>query len=52
VNELKLDLSFMTAIADSPRNVAIVQSTIMLSHALGLSVVAEWLVTDTRFLVH
>jgi diguanylate cyclase (GGDEF)-like protein len=41
VNELKLDRSFVTAIADSPRNAAIVQSTIMLSHALGLSVVAE-----------
>jgi EAL domain-containing protein (putative c-di-GMP-specific phosphodiesterase class I) len=41
VNELKLDRSFITAIADSPRNAAIVQSTIMLSHALGLSVVAE-----------
>jgi diguanylate cyclase (GGDEF)-like protein len=41
VNELKLDRSFVTAIADSPRNAAIVKSTIMLSHALGLSVVAE-----------
>jgi diguanylate cyclase (GGDEF)-like protein len=41
VDELKLDRSFITAIADSPRNAAIVQSTIMLSHALGLSVVAE-----------
>jgi diguanylate cyclase (GGDEF)-like protein len=41
VDELKLDRSFVTAIADSPRNAAIVQSTIMLSHALGLSVVAE-----------
>jgi diguanylate cyclase (GGDEF)-like protein len=41
VDELKLDRSFITAIADSPRNAAIVQSTIMLSHALGLTVVAE-----------
>jgi diguanylate cyclase (GGDEF)-like protein len=41
VNELKLDRSFVTAITDSPRNAAIVESTIMLSHALGLSVVAE-----------
>jgi diguanylate cyclase (GGDEF)-like protein len=41
VNELKLDRSFITAIADSPRNAAIVESTVMLSHALGLSVVAE-----------
>jgi EAL domain-containing protein (putative c-di-GMP-specific phosphodiesterase class I) len=41
VDELKLDRSFITAITESPRNAAIVQSTIMLSHALGLSVVAE-----------
>jgi diguanylate cyclase (GGDEF)-like protein len=46
VNELKLDRSFVTAIADSPRNGAIVQSTIMLSHALGLSVVAEGVETE------
>jgi diguanylate cyclase (GGDEF)-like protein len=46
VNELKLDRSFVTAIADSPRNAAIVQSTIMLSHALGLSVVAEGVETQ------
>jgi diguanylate cyclase (GGDEF)-like protein len=46
VNELKLDRSFITAIADSPRNAAIVQSTIMLSHALGLSVVAEGVETE------
>jgi diguanylate cyclase (GGDEF)-like protein len=46
VNELKLDRSFVTAIADSPRNAAIVQSTIMLSHALGLSVVAEGIETQ------
>jgi EAL domain-containing protein (putative c-di-GMP-specific phosphodiesterase class I) len=46
VNELKLDRSFVTAIADSPRNAAIVQSTIMLSHALGLSVVAEGVETE------
>jgi diguanylate cyclase (GGDEF)-like protein len=46
VNELKLDRSFVAAIADSPRNGAIVQSTIMLSHALGLSVVAEGVETE------
>jgi diguanylate cyclase (GGDEF)-like protein len=46
VNELKLDRSFITAIAGSPRNAAIVQSTIMLSHALGLSVVAEGVETE------
>ena len=38
--------SGITAIADSPRNAAIVRSTIMLSHALGLSVVAEGVETD------
>jgi diguanylate cyclase (GGDEF)-like protein len=41
VNELKLDRSFVTSISDSPKNEAIVHSTIMLSHALGLTVVAE-----------
>jgi EAL domain-containing protein (putative c-di-GMP-specific phosphodiesterase class I) len=41
VDELKLDRSFITSIDESPRNAAIVESTIMLSHALGLSVVAE-----------
>ncbi|HWJ94591.1 MAG TPA: EAL domain-containing protein, partial [Telluria sp.] len=41
VHELKLDRSFVTAIDQSPKNSAIVESTIMLSHALGLTVVAE-----------
>ncbi|MEN3293056.1 MAG: hypothetical protein V7642_2309 [Burkholderiales bacterium] len=41
VNELKIDRTFVTSIAGSPKNAAIVQSTIMLSHALGLTVVAE-----------
>jgi diguanylate cyclase (GGDEF)-like protein len=48
VNELKLDRSFITAIADSPKNSAIVKSTIMLSHALGLSVVAEGVETSSE----
>jgi diguanylate cyclase (GGDEF)-like protein len=48
VNELKLDRSFVTAITESPRNAAIVQSTIMLSHALGLSVVAEGVETEAE----
>jgi diguanylate cyclase (GGDEF)-like protein len=53
VNELKLDRSFVTAIADSPKNSAIVKSTIMLSHALGLTVVAEGVETpaELRWLV-
>jgi len=48
VNELKLDRSFITAIDREPRNAAIVQSTIMLSHALGLSVVAEGVETEAE----
>lgn len=41
VHELKIDQTFVRAIADSPRNGAIVRSTIMLCHELGLKVVAE-----------
>jgi diguanylate cyclase (GGDEF)-like protein len=41
VHELKIDQTFVHAIADSPRNAAIVHSTIVLCHALGLKVVAE-----------
>jgi EAL domain-containing protein (putative c-di-GMP-specific phosphodiesterase class I) len=48
VNELKLDRSFVTDIDKEPRNAAIVQSTIMLSHALGLSVVAEGVETEAE----
>jgi EAL domain-containing protein (putative c-di-GMP-specific phosphodiesterase class I) len=53
VDELKLDRSFITAIDDSPRDGAIVKSTIMLCHALGLTVVAEGVETpaDLRWLV-
>jgi diguanylate cyclase (GGDEF)-like protein len=48
VNELKLDRSFVTSIDTSPKNSAIVKSTIMLSHALGLSVVAEGVETPAE----
>ncbi|MFS2217190.1 putative bifunctional diguanylate cyclase/phosphodiesterase [Telluria sp. Tellsp104] len=48
VDELKLDHSFITAITESPRNAAIVESTIMLSHALGLTVVAEGVETPAE----
>jgi diguanylate cyclase (GGDEF)-like protein len=41
VHELKIDQTFVRSIADSPRNAAIVRSTIVLCHALGLTVVAE-----------
>lgn len=48
VDELKLDRSFVTAIDKEARNAAIVQSTIMLGHALGLSVVAEGVETEAE----
>lgn len=41
VHELKIDQAFIRSVADSPKNAAIVRSTIALCHALGLTVVAE-----------
>ncbi len=41
VHELKIDQSFVTSVAESPKNAAIVRSTIMLCHALDITVVAE-----------
>jgi len=41
VHELKIDRSFVRAVAHTPKNAAIVKSTIMLCHALGLRVVGE-----------
>ncbi len=41
VHELKIDGRFIRAVADTPKNGAIVKSTIMLCHALGLHVVGE-----------
>lgn len=41
VHELKIDQSFIGSLASSPKDAAIVRSTIALGHALGLSVVAE-----------
>jgi len=41
VHELKIDQSFVTSVADSRKNAAIVRSTIVLSHELGLTVTAE-----------
>jgi diguanylate cyclase (GGDEF)-like protein len=48
VHELKIDRAFVDGVADSPRNAAIVQSTIALCHALGLSVVAEGVETSNE----
>lgn len=41
VNELKIDRAFVTAVDVTPKNAAIVRSTILLCRELGLSVVAE-----------
>jgi diguanylate cyclase (GGDEF)-like protein len=41
VTELKLDRAFVGAMTESPRNSAIVTSTLQLAHALGLVLVAE-----------
>lgn len=41
VNELKIDREFVTAVSSLPKNAAIVRSTILLCHELGLTVVAE-----------
>jgi diguanylate cyclase (GGDEF)-like protein len=41
VHELKIDRTFVHAVQSSSTNAAIVSSTIVLGHALGLSVVAE-----------
>jgi len=41
VNELKIDRAFVTAVDVTPKNAAIVRSTLLLCQELGLSVVAE-----------
>ena len=41
VDELKIDRSFVSAIAGSPQATAVVQAAIEMGHSLGLSVVAE-----------
>lgn len=46
VHELKIDQTFIRTLADSPKDRAIVQSTIALGHALGLVVVAEGIETE------
>lgn len=46
VHELKIDQTFVRAVGSAPKNAAIVHSTIVLGHALGLSIVAEGAETD------
>lgn len=41
VDELKLDKSFLMGVLENPRSTALVQQTVALGHALGLTVVAE-----------
>jgi diguanylate cyclase (GGDEF)-like protein len=41
IDDLKLDKSFLTDLMSDPRALAIVQSTIMLAHSLGLRLIAE-----------
>ena len=41
VDELKLDRSFVTPMAEDPRAAALVASTVVLAHSLGLRMVAE-----------
>ena len=47
VHELKIDQSFINSLALSPKDAAIVRSTVALGHALGLSVVAEGIESQT-----
>jgi diguanylate cyclase len=46
VDELKLDRSFVFAIADDRRAAAIVRSTVQLAHSLGMQMVAEGVETE------
>jgi len=46
VNELKIDRAFVTGVDIAPKNSAIVRSTILLCHELGMSVVAEGAETE------
>jgi diguanylate cyclase (GGDEF)-like protein len=47
VHELKIDQSFIGSLTASPKDAAIVRSTITLGHALGLTVVAEGIEGET-----
>lgn len=46
VHELKIDQSFIRSLAGSPKDAAIVRSTIALGHALNFAVVAEGIETE------
>jgi EAL domain-containing protein (putative c-di-GMP-specific phosphodiesterase class I) len=46
LDEIKIDRSFMMRMAQDARDASIVQSTIGLGHALGLTVVAEGIEND------
>ena len=41
VDELKLDRVFVSRLAEDPRSIAIVRSTVALAHSLGADLVAE-----------
>ncbi|HEX6374365.1 MAG TPA: EAL domain-containing protein [Allosphingosinicella sp.] len=47
--ELKIDKSFVAAMADDPRNLILVRSTIAMAHELGLHVVAEGVEDEACF---
>jgi len=48
VNELKIDREFVASVSELPKNAAIVRSTILLCHELGLTVVAEGAETNAE----
>jgi len=49
IDELKLDRSFISPMAQDPRTAALVASTIALAHSLGLRMVAEGVETDVAY---
>ncbi len=49
IDELKLDRTFITPLADDPRSSALVASTIALAHSLDLRIVAEGVETRAAY---